>query len=139
MTTGGLLVYTLTVTNDSLATATDVKVNDVMPAGTSYYSTVGPGTVSYVGGTLMVSLGTLAPNAVDTIWVDVHVTAPAGSTITNTATVSADQPESNPADAISTVHDARRGAEPAVEVLVHRVGAGGWTCGCLRAKISCPR
>ncbi len=103
VTTGGLLVYTLTVTNDSLAAATNVKVNDVMPAGTSYYSTVGPGTVSYVGGTLMVSLGTLAPNAVDTIWVDVHVTAPAGSTITNTATVTADQPESNPADGISTV------------------------------------
>jgi uncharacterized repeat protein (TIGR01451 family) len=103
VTTGGLLVYTLTVTNNSLVTASDVTITDAIPAGTSYYTTVGAGGVSYVGGTLTLSLGTLAPNAADTVWVDVRVTAPAGSTVTNTAVISSNLPELDPADGTSTV------------------------------------
>lgn len=102
-TSGGLLIYTLTVQNNSLSAGTDVKITDTLPAGETYYTSGGELSYTNVGGTLTLNLGTIAVGATDSVWVAVRVTAPAGSTLTNTAIVSADQPESNPADAISTV------------------------------------
>ena len=102
-TSGGLLIYTLAVTNNSLLTGTDVKITDALPAGETYYTSGGELSFTNVGGTLTLNLGTIASGATDSVWVAVRATAPAGNTLTNTAIVSADQPESNPADAISTV------------------------------------
>ena len=102
-TSGGLLIYSFTVTNYSLVTATHVTVSDALPAGETYYTSGGELSYTNAAGALTLNLGSIASGATDTVWVAVRVTAPAGSTLTNTAIVSADQPESNPADAISTV------------------------------------
>jgi uncharacterized repeat protein (TIGR01451 family) len=102
-TSGGLLIYTFAVTNNSLSAGTNVKITDALPGGEAYYTSGGMLSYTNVGGNLTLNLGTIAAGATDTVWVAVRVSAPSGSTLTNTAIVSADQPESNPADAISTV------------------------------------
>ncbi len=99
---GSELTYTLQITNNSLVTATDVMVVDTLPVGFAYTS-ASQTPQSNMGSVLTFSLGTMAPHAVDTIIVEGDVTSIAASTITNTATVSADQPEANPADAIASV------------------------------------
>ena len=49
------------------------------------------------------NLSDLAPQASETITIGGVVTAAAASTITNTATVSSDEPDANPADNTSSV------------------------------------
>ena len=103
VTVGSDLTYTLTVTNNSLTNATDVLIDDTLPTGFGYMTASGQIAATISGNTLKFFLGTLAPFATDTITVTGLVTSAAASMITNTATVSADQPESNPADTISSV------------------------------------
>jgi uncharacterized repeat protein (TIGR01451 family) len=100
---GSDLTYTLEVTNQSLTTAGDVMIVDTLPAGFAYLSASGQESATISGNTLTFYLGTLVPQATDTITVVGEVTSAAASTITNTATVSSDLPEANPADATSSV------------------------------------
>jgi uncharacterized repeat protein (TIGR01451 family) len=100
---GGTLTYTLVVTNNSLTTATGVKVVDTLPTGFTYQTENGAATVTIVGNTLTLTLGSLPAQGMDTITVTGIVTSAAASTITNTAVVSSIEPDGNPADNTSTV------------------------------------
>jgi uncharacterized repeat protein (TIGR01451 family) len=100
---GGSLTYTLTVTNESLATATDVTIVDTLPTGFAYFTASGQNSATIMGNTLTLNLGTLAGGGQDVITIGGEVTAAAAASIANTATVSADQPDSDPSDNTSTV------------------------------------
>ncbi len=107
---GGVLTYTLTVNNLSAVDATGVTVVDTLDADTTYVSdTASGGCVEAPAGTLTCDLGTIAGSgaASFTVTVSVSGAAPtAGSLSTdpcdgtedlcNNATVSADQPDSDP-------------------------------------------
>src|SRR5208283_2551325 len=84
VTVGGMLTYTLTVTNESLATDTNVTVVDTLPTGFAYFTAVGQNSATIVGNTLTLYLGTLAgegnsANNVDTITITGEVTAAAAA------------------------------------------------------------
>jgi uncharacterized repeat protein (TIGR01451 family) len=92
--TGSTISYTITVTNNGPDPATNVVVNDDLPAGLQFVSaTPSQGTCS---GTdpFTCNLGTLADGASATITLQALVTATSG-TITNTATVSSDIDDDN--------------------------------------------
>jgi len=120
---GSNLTYGIGIVNLGPGTASGVVVTDHVPAGTSFVSaqfakgsctvsggTVGSCTVSQQGtpcafsnGTVTCNIGTLsrftsANPAGARIELVVHVTAPRGATITNTATVSASNPDPNQAN-----------------------------------------
>jgi uncharacterized repeat protein (TIGR01451 family) len=91
---GGTLMYSMTVTNAGRATATDVVAVNPLPAGTVFASasaSQGAVTTPAVGsnGTVTVNIGSLAKDATATVSVVVTVTAPSGTVLTDTATVSA--------------------------------------------------
>ena len=83
---GQSIVYTVTVTNRGPNNAVSVAVHDVLPAGMSYVSHVGPGT--YTPGSGVWSLGgPMIPGATRVLQVTALVTA--SGTATNYAQVSA--------------------------------------------------
>ena len=86
---GGTVVYTIALTNNGPNPTTNVDVTDLLPAGVTYVSdatTQG----SYVSGTGVWSVPSLAVSASDTLTITATVDAgTAGTTITNTATVTA--------------------------------------------------
>ncbi len=95
VTAGTQLLYTVTVTNNGPDDATGVTVVDNLPAGVTYVTDT-DSCVQGPPGTLTCSLGNLAAGAVASFEIKVLVlaglTATSGpTTITNTATVSADQ------------------------------------------------
>jgi len=96
-----LLTYTLAVSNNGPASATNVTVTDTLPSTVTYESsTTTQGTCSEAGGTVTCQLGTMLNAGTATITV---VTLPTASGIvTNTATVTADQADSNTANNTST-------------------------------------
>ncbi|HKS22368.1 MAG TPA: LamG-like jellyroll fold domain-containing protein [Thermoanaerobaculia bacterium] len=88
--------YSITVTNNGPVSATNVIVTDTVPPGTNFASaTASQGTC---GGTSTVTcnLGTLASGASATV--SIAVNANSAGTVTNTATVAADQHDPNPSD-----------------------------------------
>jgi uncharacterized repeat protein (TIGR01451 family) len=124
---GSNLTYSIGVVNLGPNTASGVVVTDHVPAGTSFVSaqfakgscTVSGGTVvsctvsqqgtpcAFSNGTVTCNIGTLSPYTPANpsgagIQLVVHVTAPRGVTITNTATVSASNPDPNQANNSST-------------------------------------
>jgi uncharacterized repeat protein (TIGR01451 family) len=87
---GDTLTYTLTVTNNGPASATDVTVTDPLPTDVMYLSVnTTVGTCSEADGTVTCLLGTMA-NA-STATVTILTLAGAPGTATNTASVIADQ------------------------------------------------
>ncbi|MGA7751397.1 MAG: C25 family cysteine peptidase [Candidatus Sulfotelmatobacter sp.] len=95
VTQGTLLNYTLTAGNNGPASATNVTVQDMLPSTVIYQaSTSTQGSCSEAGGTVTCLLGTLANGASATIHV-ITIPEQAG-TITNTATIIADQTDPNP-------------------------------------------
>jgi len=91
---GDTLTYTLQVTNNGPASATDVTVTDPLPSDVTFLSVnTTAGTCSEAGGTVTCLLGTMAasPNPTDTATVTILTLAGAPGVVTNTATVSADQ------------------------------------------------
>ena len=91
VTQGTPLTYTLTITNNGPASATNVTVTDTLPSVVTYLSaTATPsGSCSEANGVVTCLLGTIANAGTATISI---LTLPgASSVVSNTATVSADQ------------------------------------------------
>jgi uncharacterized repeat protein (TIGR01451 family) len=87
-TTGGGITYTLGVTNAAgSATATGVAVTDLLPLGASFVSAAGAGT--YNSSTGVWSVGTMTAGQTFSLTITATVTAPAGTTIANSAEVTA--------------------------------------------------
>lgn len=96
---GSPLTYTLSVTNNGPSTATGVTVVDTLPAGVTYQSaTATQGTVSASGSTVTASVGQLAGGASATVTILVNVAPATRGTITNTATVTGNETETNSAN-----------------------------------------
>ena len=96
-TAGAQLLYTVTVRNNGPNAATGVTVVDTLPAGVTYVTDT-DACVQAPPGTLTCSLGNLASGASVSFQIKVLVsaglTATGGpTTITNTATVSANEPD----------------------------------------------
>jgi uncharacterized repeat protein (TIGR01451 family) len=90
---GGPITYNITVQNAGPANASNVMVNDPLPAGETLVSaTPSQGTCS---GTVTCNLGSISSGGSATITIVANVTAPCGSTLDNTATVSGHQPDPN--------------------------------------------
>jgi len=93
---GGTLIYTLTVTNNGPATATNVTATDILPSSVTYLSVTPPagGTCSEAGGTVTCQLGSMTNGMTATISI-LTIAARQGS-VQNTATVTASESDPNP-------------------------------------------
>jgi len=91
---GSNLTYTITVTNAGPGTASNVVVTDTVPDGTTFVS-VSTGC-SELSGTITCNLGTLTDGQSTNVTVVVIPTM--AGTVTNTASVSADEADVFPAD-----------------------------------------
>ena len=95
---GATVKYTVTVVNNGNATATGVTVNDLLPAGTSYNThTATQGSYNSASGDW--SVGTLAPNASETLVITANIIGSQGDKPLNCAMVTAtDQHGTSQAD-----------------------------------------
>ena len=87
--TGSNITYTLTVANaaGSTSSASGIVVRDLLPSGVSFVSASGTGT--YNSSTGDWSVGTLAPGQNASMTITVTVTANTGTSVTNTAEITA--------------------------------------------------
>ena len=114
---GSPLTYTLTATNNGPSPATGVTVTDTLPANVTFVSaTPSQGTCTQAGGTVTCPLGALASGASATVTIQVTPTAAAGgTTLTNTAQVTANEADPNPANNTATATTA---VTPAADLAV---------------------
>jgi uncharacterized repeat protein (TIGR01451 family) len=100
---GGNLNYAIAVANKGPNNASGVTVTDTLPGGTTFVSAT-PTQGSCTGtSTVTCNLGTIAASGGASVSLVVHVTAPAGSTIRNTATVTGRVTDPNTANNTSTL------------------------------------
>jgi uncharacterized repeat protein (TIGR01451 family) len=98
---GSQLTYTLAVTNNGPASATNVTVTDTVPSVMTYFtSSSTQGSCSEAGGTVTCLLGTMLNAGTATISILTIPNAP--GMVSNTATVIADQTDPNSANNTST-------------------------------------
>jgi len=98
---GDTLTYSLAVTNNGPASATNVTVTDALPANVTYLSvSTTVGTCSEADGTVSCLLGTMANAGTATITIVTLAGAPGMAS--NTANVTADQTDPNSANNSST-------------------------------------
>jgi uncharacterized repeat protein (TIGR01451 family) len=98
--------YTITVTNNSLATSTDVVASDTLPAGLTFESattTVGTSTYATSTKTETWTIGDMSASSTATLNILALVDTSTSTTITNTATVSASTTDPNPSNNSSTI------------------------------------
>ncbi|MEQ8329794.1 MAG: Ig-like domain-containing protein, partial [Longimicrobiales bacterium] len=94
--TGQNVVFSVTASNAGPSTATGVVVQDLLPAGLTFVSS-SASVGTYANGTGTWALGSLASGGVATLSMTATVTAEAGTTIVNTATLAAsDQVDTDP-------------------------------------------
>jgi uncharacterized repeat protein (TIGR01451 family) len=127
---GQNLTYTLTVSNAGPDAASSASLPDVLPAGTTFVSfvqTSGPAatlTTPPVGGTgtVIATLATLASGATATFALTANVNAatPAGTIITNTATVTSITSDPSPANNSATTTTTVTGTS--ADLLVTKTG-----------------
>jgi uncharacterized repeat protein (TIGR01451 family) len=100
---GGSVTYALAVANNGPSIASAVTVNDSLPASVTFVSAFGAGwSCSQAGNTVTCSRPSLAVGPAPVI--TIAVTAPAAiGTITNTASVGANEIDSNPTNNTATV------------------------------------
>ncbi|HUJ12239.1 MAG TPA: autotransporter-associated beta strand repeat-containing protein [Thermoanaerobaculia bacterium] len=99
--TGQPITYTIVVNNRGAVDATAVTVTDVLPAGATFTSaTPTQGTCSGTT-TVTCSIGTLVSGASATISLTIDLPSTPG-TVSDTATVSSSNPDSNPANDSAT-------------------------------------
>ncbi|WP_296823770.1 GEVED domain-containing protein, partial [Sulfurovum sp.] len=92
---GDTVVYTITVTNNGAAQATNVSLTDTLPAGVSYVSDDSAG--AYDAGTGLWTIGTLNNGATATLKITATVDAgTSGDTITNTTTAASTPDQNDP-------------------------------------------
>jgi uncharacterized repeat protein (TIGR01451 family) len=109
---GETITYTVTLSNIGPDSATNVTVQDSLPAGLSFVSaTPSQGTYNNTNGVWMVgTVNTLTPQ---TLQIQAHVVSPASQT--NTATVShSDQPDPNTANNTASVTETPQQADLAL-------------------------
>lgn len=109
---GAPLTYTLQITNDGPVPATNVIVQDTLPAGAGFVSALPdasgfpvPPYCQESGGVVTCALGTLAVGASSTITLQVNAPGSAG-TITNVARVRQNEPDLIVADSVVNIETA---------------------------------
>jgi uncharacterized repeat protein (TIGR01451 family) len=107
--TGSNLTYTLSISNNGPNTAIGVVVTDPLPGGTTFLScTASQGSCSLQGISVVANLGDLPSPGFASVTIVVNVNAPGNSTITNTAVVSSQTPDTvtgnNTASVTTTVN-----------------------------------
>jgi uncharacterized repeat protein (TIGR01451 family) len=110
VTAGTNLTYTITVKDTGPSNAATVSLSDPLPPATTFVSLASPGGWSCTtpavgaGGTVSCTIASFAPgNAVFTLIVRVPANVSAGTTITNTATVSSPTADPTTSDQSATV------------------------------------
>jgi uncharacterized repeat protein (TIGR01451 family) len=94
---GTNLVYSVTITNNGPADASNVILTDVLPAGISFVSANFPqGTVNVTGSIFTLTVPSLA--AFTSLSGTITLTPTEEGLLTNTVSVTADNPDSNPAN-----------------------------------------
>jgi uncharacterized repeat protein (TIGR01451 family) len=101
--TGSQLTYSISYTNGGPNASTDAVLKDVLPTGLKFVSASDGGTYSGTSRTVRWNLGTVNVGFSGTRTLVVRVTAPAGSTITNSATVVAPLTTSVSTPAVTTI------------------------------------
>jgi uncharacterized repeat protein (TIGR01451 family) len=120
--TGSDVNFTVVVTNNGPATAEDIVANDQLPVGLATIGVTSTPSTTFNMGTGVWDIGTLAPNATATLTVEAEVSAPAGTTIVNTATV---------ASTLSSLIDPNlANNSSSVTLNVQAPGGGGCTSNC---------
>ena len=95
---GESLRYTITVSNAGPATATGVTLTDMLPAGVTFISSVpGVPTCTHLAGVVTCDLGAIASGGQTVVTIDVLAPGTPG-TITNTASATANEADTNPAN-----------------------------------------
>jgi uncharacterized repeat protein (TIGR01451 family) len=105
---GEQLIYDVTVTNNGPNTATNLQVTDVLPSAVTYLVNTG-GCVEGPAGTLTCTRAVMAPDESWSFQIVVKVKEDAAlpigtSVLENTASVSADGSDPNPADNTATIY-----------------------------------
>ena len=119
---GDSITYTVTVSNAGPATAAGVTVSDVLPSGLTYKSDDSAITsTSYNSSTGVWTIGTISSSASDVLHIVATVnSSAAGTTVTNTATVSntnGDPNNENNSGSIGvTVNNSEGGGSPASDI-----------------------
>ena len=100
---GGLITYTINVTNNGPSNASSLTLTDAIPVGTTFQSLTAPGwsfTPPAIGGTgtITATNPTIAPGTTSTLTlvVQANTTLSSGATITNTASVATTTTDPNP-------------------------------------------
>lgn len=95
---GETVTFTIVVTNSGGGDATSVTVTDLLPAGLTYISS-NPSQGTYDSGTGVWSVGAVLAGGTATLKIVAEVTAAEGTTVTNTATITASTPpDATPGD-----------------------------------------
>jgi uncharacterized repeat protein (TIGR01451 family) len=120
VTVGNNLTYTITVSNNGPETATGVILTDTLPSSVTYVSATSTlGSCSESGNTVTCNIGTLSNGASATV--TIVVTPITAGTITNNATVTCNETDSNPsnntATATTTVNTSPTGCSSWAEVI----------------------
>ncbi len=135
---GGNETYTLTIANAGPNDATDTVVTDTLPTNATLVSaTPSQGAACSGTVTLTCDLGTVANAASATVTVVVKVNAGATGTLVNSASVSSDLPDPNPANNSATI-TATIGASNTFALTVNVAGTGSGTVTSSPAGIDCP-
>lgn len=100
---GGLVTYTILVSNSGPATATNIRVTDILSENSEFISdTVSPGVlISLTGNVINAIVPSLAPGATATITLVVRATGPEGP-LTNSVSVIGDQVDPDTSNNIGT-------------------------------------
>jgi uncharacterized repeat protein (TIGR01451 family) len=110
VTAGSTINYQITVSNDGVIPAADVSLTDALPAGTTHVSFMQTGgattfATAFDGTTYTATAPSMPPgSAFFQITVDTSPSTPAGTIITNTATVSSSTPDPDSANNSATTN-----------------------------------